>query len=611
MHRTRTLASLAATCLLVLVVACENPTRRRITRPHVPPRDLPAVLRGTIGAEASIGEHRPLLVSGFGIVVGLRGTGSSDVPIPVREQIEREAALHGFGQESAGLAGITPSRLLNDPNTAVVIVQGVIPAGAQAGYLFDLSVITLRGTSTTSLENGRLYTTQLRPGVPTAGRAQQTAIAKGGGPVFLNPFAEPGQLGEQSLGQLAGRILSGGVVTKGRPLDIILDNPSHSRARAIVDAINRRFPRPFGQIDETARGINDETIRLTIPPAWGDRPEEFIQILLHSRIDQRFPQQFAVRYADALREQPGLAGDLSWCLQAIGPHSKGAIKTLYDYPEIQPRLAALRAGARLGDPLVAPHLIELAQTGPAALRDDAIRLLAELPGPNPGVHHALHDLLNDDDVNIRIAAYETLAERADWSITRSTVGRKFHLDRVQAEKPMVYVSLQKQPRIVVFGDVQINRPLFLRTWSDRLMLSAETPQSPLRLFYRSLDGGGEPVTLDVAPELPQFIRLLAHESTIEYPAPGLELSYSETIGALYGIWKEGGLSGDFVGEQDRLTSALLAASDTYVAPARPESARVSSEDEAPEPVEMPVPPEVDEQPPTLVVPLTPEPDKDR
>ena len=46
---------------------------------------------------------------------------------------------------------------------------------------------------------------------------------------------------------------------------------------------------------------------------------------------------------------PSYAIDASWRWQALGSRALPVIKTLYDYPDEKPRLAALRAGAKLDD----------------------------------------------------------------------------------------------------------------------------------------------------------------------------------------------------------------------------------------------------------------------
>jgi hypothetical protein len=575
-------------------------------------RDIPAILRGTVGSQASLTDGEPLLVSSYAVVAGLDGTGSSDVPIPVRTQLEREAALRGFGSVSYRLQDISPTELLNSMDTAVVEVRGVVPAGAAAGDRFDVTVQALTGTSTTSLEGGRLYTIGLRPGFPTAGVSQRPAVAEAGGPVFLNPFAEPGQLDAGAITMLRGRILGGGVVTTARPLLLILDNPSHARVRAMVDAINQKFPRERGR-GEIARGLDDERIELFLPESFRGRADEFIQLVLHLRVDQRFPGEMAKRYADALTAQPELAGELSWCLEAIGRSSLQVIADLYDYPEAQPRLAALRAGARLGDPRTAPHLIELARSGPSFLRDDAISLLGRLPIPNPPVNEALRALVDDGDVNVRVAAYEALVERSDWSVQRSRAGTKFWLDRVESRYPMIYIGLQDEPRIVVFGDAVLDVGRFSAIWSNMLLVDTRQGNDTARVLYTP--NRGDSVQFECDRTIEDFLQVLAHKQTIESPDVGLDLTYAQTISALYHLEQEGGLAAEIMAEQDRLSSMVLAASDSYIPPSRPESDRVASSGDPP-PSEETATADPEEQDPTesgtgLVVPLPPPTPKER
>ena len=597
-------------CLAVLMLfgieGCKPKKPIRNPRSSAPAvvRDVPPILRGTIGAEASIVDPSRLIVSSYGIVVGLSGTGSSDIPIPIRSELEREAALHGFGQASSGLK-VTPTELLNDLNTAAVIVEGVIPPGAPAGYRFDLAVTIIPGTSTTSLEGGRLFSTDLRPGLPSVGRAQSHAIAKGGGPIFLNPFAEPGKLEAEGALQTTGRILNGGVVTESRPLELRVDNPSHARVRVIVDAINRNFPRQYG-MEDTARGLNDERIRLNVPSQYREDPESFIQLILHTRIDQRFPGEFARKYVQALESQPELSNKITWCLQALGTKSLPVLKELYDYSEVKPRLAALRAGAMLGDPLVIPRLVELAEKGAPFLRPDAIRLLAYIPGPNPRIHKSLYKFIDDDDLSVRIAAYETLVARDDWNIKTVIVDGKMRIDYVPSAKPLVYASLQKKPRLVVFGDVKLKTPILISAWSDRLLINADG-KGPIRLYYRPLRPGETPIVMNVDQDAVGFIQQLGHKTTIEEPEPGLNLSYSETIGALYAIAQQGGLNAPFEAEQDRLTNELLAATQLYSPPPRADSPRdeipeTPREEKSAAPTDTKI---KDDGPRSLVVPLIP------
>lgn len=561
-------AALLAAC--ALASCTDNRSRARPVQADRIARDVPSVLMRTIGAEATLRGADPLLVSGYGIVVGLDGTGAADVHPGVRAMLEREMVRRGVGQESKGMGWITPARMIDDTNTAAVLIQAVIPAGASEGARFDVLVRALPGSSTTSLEGGRLWTTELHAGLVIPGGPDTATVAEAAGDIFVNPFADPAQSGDDAINRTTGRILNGGVVRDARKLVLALDLPSHARTRSITATINTKFPQGPADREPTARGQNEETIEIHVPMAWADRTEEFIRVLMATRVDLTYPEESARRYVNALRDQPELADELSMRLQAIGEPAIPFLRDLYDYAEPTPRLAALRAGARLGDALATPHLRDIATAGPPGLRVSAIELLADM-GPDPQVNLTLRALLDADQIEVRIAAYEALVRRRDPTLNRRRMEDKFVLDTIPAAKPMIYVSQQAEPRIAVFGaGLAIKRPTLVSGWSDRLMLVADSATDDVRVYYRDYKTG-KSSTQRIRPEVVDLIQYMAHKQTPEEPAPGLDLTYSEVVGALHEVWKGGGIDADVVAEQDKLAAELLRSADVLLAQDRPET----------------------------------------
>jgi hypothetical protein len=577
-------------------------------------RDVPGALRGTIGAEASIRGLSPLLVSGIGFVVGLDGTGGLPMPEEYAATMERQMGLGGVGRANdfGGTAfdGKSPRQLLSDPNTAVVIVQAAVPPGAREGSSFDVYV---RAVNATSLEGGRLFTTELRPGPPSAFGADTTlpiGVAKG--PIFINPFADPGS-STDGVTRDVGRILDGGIVNEDLQIELILDNPSHERARRITSAINSRFPERTGDNGPIARGRNDTLVRVRVPRRFEDRPGEFLQLIRHLQIDRTYPELYARRYAQTMSAQPYLADEMGWCLEALGEQAKPFLRDLYEHPEAAPRLAALRAGVGLGDPRAAPFLKEIASNGPDALRTDAIELLSRLDA-GPSIDQSLKGLLASKELSIRIAAYEALAGRAVdaqrrrlmrmvegqtgpgslrltrtkldamarmslprgtiQGVSRELIAGKFFLDRVPYGDPLVYVTQQGEPRIVLFGeDLRLTKPSLVTAWENRLMLSADSESDPIRLYYRDRRTG-RVIVQEADDRLPELIEMLAREQTADDPRTGLGLSYAETVGALYNMYNDGGFTAAFSTERDRLLAQLISSSkkeEITVRPATPGS----------------------------------------
>ena len=463
----------------------------------------------------------------------------------------------GVGKESGTLPHVSPDQLLDDPNTAVVLVQSIIPPGAPKDMVFDVRVDALPGTSTTSLEGGTLWTTQLRRGLALPAGPTTEPIAEARGAIFTNPFAPPGGQGIDAADKRTGHILSGGRVTNPFALALILDNPSFSRARAMVGAINARYPRGTNP-KLTARGVNEDTIEINIPPQYVKHPDIFIKLLKHTRVEQSFPQEMAGQYVQALKNEPELADDLSWCLIAMGDIAIPFARQLYSYPEMKPQFAALQAGAYLHDPTTFPYLRELVLSGPITSRTSIIRLMAELP-QDLKVDRFLIELLDSPDVDVRVAAYDALDQRGSTAIERFTADSKFAIHAVQSTEPTIYVTQQGEAKIVIFGGgIEFGRPAFVSGWDGHLMINSDssTPIGKVNVFYRD-PRTGHTVKGESSASLVRLIQFMAHKPTPEAPAPGLDLTYSEVVSALNELVKAGGLAAAIIPEQDMLALEIL------------------------------------------------------
>ena len=629
-------ARLAALALAALLAACSSKTPRAITvRPTV--REMPAILRNTVGSRGTLRGITPTIVSGYGFVVGLNGTGGGDLDANVQQTMERMLGLGGISRGNPVLEtmltdpitgqGRSPRELLRDPNTAVVIVQAAVPPGAPLGYAFDTYVTALNATS---LEGGRLWTADLSIGLPrTFGGYQTKRIAQARGAVFVSAFVEPG-VGSAGVDPTIGRVLDGGRVVEPLSIELALDTPSPILARRIVEAINSRFPEGPGDTGPVARGRTADSIAISVPDEYRDNPGDFVLILEHVTIDTRFADQIARGYVEAIKENPGLADELSWCLVGLGDVAKKHLSGeagLYENPQLAPRLAGLRAGALLGDARAAVELEELARNAPSNLvRAEAITLLAELSA-GPRIDMTLRELAESEGLSVRVAAYEGLARRAERSryarlarmelaqatpaseptpreilesraraylpadslqgVGRALIEGKFFLDRVGGGSPLTYVTQQGVPRIVLFGErAALRRPLFVSAWSDRFLMISESETDPVRVRYRD-EATGKVTQQQIEADLPSLIWFLAHEPSPEDPRAGLGMSYSEVVGVLYRVHEQGAAPAAFATENDRLLAALLEANRDMTAVERPETAGTNAPERTERPEETP------------------------
>lgn len=614
--RGRAAGLAALSVILGGLSACEPERQIRASEaPAAMVRDVPDVLRGTIGAESTIRGIDPVLVSGLGIVVGLHGTGGGELPVQVQATMERELSKGGIGKGGAAantdLGPVSPQEFLRSPDVAVVIVQAAIPPGAPRGSKFDVFVRTLPGSSVTSLEGGTLWTTDLRFGEPAVfGAIKTRRIGEARGAVFINPFSGvsgSGAGGSAQVTRTLGRVMGGGVVTDPLAMELLLDNESHARARSVVAAINSRFPQGAGDDSPTARGRGrsgpeagaSQSIAMTVPTEYKDRAAEFIQLVRHLRVEQGFQQEYAKLYTEEMKNRPGMADELGWCVQALGRPSLPFLAPLYDYAEVGPRFAALSAGARLGDQRAATPLAELARRGPSGVRSQAIKLLSRVAG-NPQVNLTLRELVADADLDVRVAAYEGLRDRGDATIVSVPVGggsgggggsqggESFVLDLVPGGEPLVYVTQQGQARVVLFGadgvlnkrggrrsglfsGIELNKPMTFGVWGDRLLMASDGPSDHVRLRYVS-PTGGRPMQVAKAPEdLAELVQYFGKRSTPENPDPGLNLSYSDVVGAVYELTRQGAVNAAFATEEDRLRAEVFEASQSTALVDRPET----------------------------------------
>jgi flagellar P-ring protein precursor FlgI len=223
-------------------------------------RYLPAAVNAGVVARikdiAELQSTRDNQLIGYGLVIGLQGTGDSLRNSPFTEQSIR-AML-----ENLGIA--TEGNQARAKNVAAVIVTANLPPFVRAGMRIDVSVSSLGDA--TSLNGGTLVMTPLK-----AADGQISAVAQGS--VSVSGFAVQGQA--QSLTQgvpTAGRVANGAIVEREVSADfnetpkltLQLINPDFSTAVRVADAINAYTERRFGK--RYAHEQDSRTVLIDKPP---------------------------------------------------------------------------------------------------------------------------------------------------------------------------------------------------------------------------------------------------------------------------------------------------------------------------------------------------------
>jgi flagellar P-ring protein precursor FlgI len=175
---------------------------------------------------------------GYGLVVGLNGTGDSPRNSPFTEQ-SLQSMLDRMGINVRNSKARTR-------NIAAVIVTAELPAFAGKGSRIDVTVSSLGDA--TSLQGGSLVLTPLNG-------ADNQNYAVGQGPLAVTGFATQGKAETVTQGvPTTGRIANGALVEREAPgklsddtvVTLELRNPDFSTAVGIADAINNYTQQRYG-----------------------------------------------------------------------------------------------------------------------------------------------------------------------------------------------------------------------------------------------------------------------------------------------------------------------------------------------------------------------------
>ncbi len=198
---------------------------------------------------------------GYGLVVGLNGSGDSD-----QAKIQTQSVVNMLER-----MGITTS--VNDiklKNVAAVIVTATLPPFAKQGNRLDVTVSSLGDAK--SIAGGTLLMAPLK-----GGDNRVYAVAQGS--VLTNSFAFGGQGATvQKNHPTAGRVPNGALVERELPntltgksvLNLNLNTADFTTASRIVTAVNDKFKSPV------AASSDPGSVTLTIPAGYANRTVEFV-----------------------------------------------------------------------------------------------------------------------------------------------------------------------------------------------------------------------------------------------------------------------------------------------------------------------------------------------
>lgn len=214
----------------------------------------PATAASRIKDIADVEGVRDNMLVGYGLVVGLKGTGDS-----LKSAVFTKESLIGM---LARLGVNTRDTSLSAKNIAAVMVTATLPPFARQGTRIDVTVSALGDSS--SLLGGTLLVTPLLGADSEVYAVSQGSVAIGG-------FEAKGAASSVSKGvPTSGRIASGAIVERELQFDlgsletvkIALRNPDFTTAQRVAQAINGALGA------STARPRDPGTVDLTVPPQY-------------------------------------------------------------------------------------------------------------------------------------------------------------------------------------------------------------------------------------------------------------------------------------------------------------------------------------------------------
>jgi len=563
-----------AAALLTFLVGCEGDWKwpwpdQQSSKPaaasETASTGLPQALRDTIGEQVWVEGLRTMRVVGYGLVVGLGDRGSTDCPREVRERLLKDLYLRPeFRRAGSGSNQPTPEMMIEDPDTAVVVIQGEIPAGATSGARFDVEVSALPGTQTTSLRGGWLYACELdiyRMMSPQTAITGQ-ALGRAEGPVFLNPFSEKADAATRTTERI-GRVVGGGVVTQDRRVRLVLMRPSYGSARRVADVINGRFHGSH----KIAEPLSPSYVQLEVPRDYAADPKYFIDLVQHLYLSQA-PGTTDLKtrqLADEIVKPEAPYVDIALAWEGIGKGCLPTVSKLYSHQVRAVRYHAARTGLRLGDDAAVEVVAEQASDENSPYRLGAIAALGRADTISRAARPLLA-LLDDADPDVRIAAYEALVERDDPEIETRRLGRgNFTVDLVPSRgENLIYARRNEERRIALLGDgIRLDAPLFYRHPSGELTLNAFESDQEVTVLHKERRTGRLAPEKRAGLSLPELLVLLGNAPPKYAEAPGgLGIDYSTVVHMLRELCETRVLNARFMLEHASL--------ETQLGPKRPE-----------------------------------------
>jgi len=485
--------------------------------------EAPAFKVTLVGTHAVPFGMFPVVLENVGLITGLKGTGSDPKPGPQRSELLREMQNHGVS---------APNTVLATGDTALVLVRAVIRPAIQKGDRFDIEVRVPSNSETTSLRGGYLLQTDLKElAVLESKIAQGNTYGRAQGPVLVDPSADAKT---DRVNPCRGRVLSGGVALKPRPLALVLKPGSQSvfNSARIETAVNKRFYlNEKGVKVGVAKAKTDEYLELRLHPRYKDNVRRFVDVVRSIAISETETERNErLGILERQLADPITASRAALQLEALGKRGLDVLKKGIQSKDPEVRFYAAEALAYLDETQAAAPLGEAARTTPA-FRVFALTALSAMN--DYASAEQLHALLKVPSAETRYGAFRALwaMNPNDPMIRGEQLGGQFSYHLVEGSEPlMIHVTRSRRPEVVLFGrDQSFATPLSLEA-GNRILVTSHKPGEIVVSKFAADEADQKRV---VSTRVDEVIRAIV-ELGGTYPDVVQALQQAKAVGALAG-----------------------------------------------------------------------------
>jgi flagellar basal body P-ring protein FlgI len=468
----------------LLVTGCFFKDFTTVARPQLDDTEADRDRVQTVG-DMTAGFENALdtVVSGFGLVTGLDGTGGPTPPGDARTMVLERLKRAKIDN---------PADLIDSPDCAVVVVTAVVKPGVRRDELVDVEVTLPQGSKVKSLRGGILQPSPLMTfatqgevreylksndyGTVSEGnrvlRGHEVVLAKGPIQAGLTDKGDGPPTSDQPLKRAF--VWKGGKVLDGRAMFLILktDQQRYRVAEQVAARLNEAFHGGESAGTKVASARHKDLVAAVVPPRYRLNRAHFMRVALAIPV---VPPADATRYVreweDKL-QQPETALAAAIRLEALGAPGVPALRDAItsEYPLV--RFAAAEALAYQGQTAGAEVLQKTAAEHPA-LQAYALTALAALDDAL-GMSK-LEELLAAKEPELRYGAFRALREidpsgdlvRGEWA------KRAYAIHEVPTPGPsLVHLLREGRAEVVLFGEAPKLVPPFSLTAGPSLTVTA-------------------------------------------------------------------------------------------------------------------------------------------